>query len=743
MIVMLAFISVMITVTYMTFTAEYVYEATATLSIRDSGEIQNQIFNMPSFLAQKSLINNQVTHLQSRTLAAEVISALQKITYADSLQILGYRQKVAKKTLKTKILARLGKKAIPPKPPTFQDLILRFQRNARVTADPESDIIYLKTRSSTAWEAAILANSWVRAYKAYSQADTRGEVVRTKLFIENKLAEIESQLARAQKALADYQKKEKVVSLSEETQQLVEQSAMFQSELDKTRTNLETTEKKLSFLRKELKETHKYITTDIQQYSTPAIKSIQDLIGGKESERASLEAQLISEGIAFEQSPQLRRLQSHIDGLKKRLTQELSTFINTDMRNQNPLDKSANLIEEIFNLETEEISLNARKNKQKTILAEYKKRLENLPDKSLKLASLELELQVTNNLYFTLRENHEQIKIREAGQMDIVKVVDLAEPPRVAVMPKKGRNLFMGFFFGMLLGVGMAYSRDYFQDAIRSAQDIEKFQVRLLGSVIQSSDNFKSLFSTKRKSQEISRAKSIYPHLIAHKHTHSSIAEAYRSIRTALYFSDTKKPWRTLLVTSPNPSEGKSTTAANLAITIAQKGVKTLLIDADLRKPVIDILFTGSHRKHGFANILSGDVDWHSTIRETTIHGLYIMGAGLDVKNASELISSRALPDFITEVRKEYGAIIFDSAPILPVTDTVVLSSLMDGVILVVKANQTPRESLMKTLKLLKYVKASLIGAILTGIKKQDPYAYSEYFSNYVDYSSEKITSEG
>lgn len=733
-IVFLAMISVIITVGYLTFTAKSVYEASATLSIREAEEFQNQFFNMPSFLAQKSLINNQIVFLKSRSMAGEVIKRLQTLPGADSLRILGKRKSVERQSIKTKILTKLGRPPKKRKPPTFKDHIAKFQKNTRISVEAESNVIVLNARSSVATEAAILVNAWLEAYQAYSRAETQGEIIQTKEFIEAKLAEVERLRDHAQQALAQYQKREKVIALSEETQQLVEQTATYQSEYNRTRTDIEAAENELIYSKSQLAEAQKLILGDIEHITTPGIKAIQKQIADKEAKKAELEGRMIGADVNFNELPQLQTLSDGIEGLKKRLAQEMKKRIDVNWNELNPVDRSDALLDRILTLESELQSLNAREQKQKSILIEYNKKLESLPDKSLKLADLQMDVQVNNRTYLTFRENYEQIKIREAGQMDFVRIVDWAEPPKFPVLPQKGRNLFMGFFFGILLGVGMAYSKDYFEDAIRSPKELDRFNLRLLGTVIQYGRN-KAFprYRFKNKTEEISRAKAIYPHLITHRHNHSSIAETYRSIRTALYFAEPEKPWRTLMVCSGEPGEGKSTTSANLAITIAQKGVKTLLIDADLRRPVLDILFTGSHRKMGLSNVLGANVDWHETVRESTIKNLYVMGAGVGVKNTSELISSSALPVFLNKVRKEYGAVIFDSAPLLPVTDAVVMASLMDGVIMVARADKTRRESFNRSLNLLRDVKARIFGVILTGVKRNDPYGYQDYYSAYVD----------
>jgi capsular exopolysaccharide synthesis family protein len=171
--------------------------------------------------------------------------------------------------------------------------------------------------------------------------------------------------------------------------------------------------------------------------------------------------------------------------------------------------------------------------------------------------------------------------------------------------------------------------------------------------------------------------------------------------------------------------------AANLAITMAQKGIKTLLIDSDLRRPVLDILFTSSHRKTGLTNYLSLVTHWKECIRETSINNLDLMPAGQITSNAAEMLSTRMMKQFLKEARDAYDILLLDSPPLLPVTDATVLSAFVDSVILVARAGKTERKSIRYALELLTNVGVHIMGSVITGVKASEMSGYKAYNESY------------
>lgn len=222
--------------------------------------------------------------------------------------------------------------------------------------------------------------------------------------------------------------------------------------------------------------------------------------------------------------------------------------------------------------------------------------------------------------------------------------------------------------------------------------------------------------------------------LITHNSPKSPISEAYRMLRTNIQFSSFDKPLKTILITSTGPSEGKTTTVCNLAVTFAQSGSKTLIVDADLRKPKVHKVFNIENKK-GLTNILVQKDDFEKMINETMVENLYVLTCGAIPPNPSELLASNAMKNFIQQLKERYDIILLDAPPVGTVTDAAILSTIADGTILVAASGTVEIEGLKRSKELLVNVNANIIGVVLN---KLDKTAKGNYYYYYYYYYSEE-----
>lgn len=220
--------------------------------------------------------------------------------------------------------------------------------------------------------------------------------------------------------------------------------------------------------------------------------------------------------------------------------------------------------------------------------------------------------------------------------------------------------------------------------------------------------------------------------LITNGDAKSPVVEAYKTLRTNIQFSSVDKEMKVVLVTSPSPSEGKSTTISNLAITMAQADQKVLLIDCDLRKPVIHKVFNIDNVK-GITNILVEGIDYKSVLHNVGIENLSILTTGPKPPNPSELLGSARMQEFIASVRKDFDMILIDTAPAVPVTDPAVLSRLVDGVIIVVDYGTSTYEMALKAKENLERVNANILGMVINRVPVTKSYGYYYYYYYYED----------
>ena len=204
-------------------------------------------------------------------------------------------------------------------------------------------------------------------------------------------------------------------------------------------------------------------------------------------------------------------------------------------------------------------------------------------------------------------------------------------------------------------------------------------------------------------------------------------SEAYRTLRTNVTFVNAGQPMHCVVVTSPGPGEGKSTTAANLAITLAQRGAHTLLVDADLRRPIVHKAFN-LVQEPGLTDVLVGTADLREAIRPNVAPKLDLLPSGPQPPNPSELLGSEAMHRLLTQLRGQYDMIVFDSPPILAVTDATVLGAAIDGVIMVLRAGETEEAAAQRALQQLRHVQTRVAGAVLNGIERRRDRYYNHYY---------------
>ncbi|GAA0606302.1 CpsD/CapB family tyrosine-protein kinase [Virgibacillus siamensis] len=218
-------------------------------------------------------------------------------------------------------------------------------------------------------------------------------------------------------------------------------------------------------------------------------------------------------------------------------------------------------------------------------------------------------------------------------------------------------------------------------------------------------------------------------HLITKLNPKSPVSEQFRTVRTNIQYASVDSELKTILVTSSGPEEGKSSSAANLAVVYAQQGKKVLLVDADMRKPTVHYTFRLDNLT-GLSNLLVGDSSIQQAVNETDVENLDVISCGPIPPNPSELLGSKKMEQMINEASMTYDIILFDTPPVLAVTDAQILANLSDGSLLVVRSKQTEYETAQKALEVLQSAQAKLLGSILNDVEKKKNNYYYYYGVN-------------
>ena len=298
-----------------------------------------------------------------------------------------------------------------------------------------------------------------------------------------------------------------------------------------------------------------------------------------------------------------------------------------------------------------------------------------------------------------------------------VSIQDPAEEPVIPLKPKKKLNIILSVIVGLFGGVGLAFFFEYLDDTIKELEDAERIaKWPFLGNVPKITGNGKMT--------------EIRKDLFVNEKPKDPIAEAYRSIRTSIFFSATEEhPLKSIVVTSPGPQEGKTTTLCNLGIAMAQNQKRVLLVDADMRKPRLHEVFKVEAEK-GLSTFLSGQARFDELVRDTGIENLFLVNGGPNPPNPSELLSSNKMKEFMKLAAAKYDFILFDTPPVAILTDAVLLGLASDGVIMVIESGKTSKRAFGRIHKLLDDSRARIIGIILNkiSIHSGSYYYYSYYY---------------
>jgi polysaccharide chain length determinant protein (PEP-CTERM system associated) len=692
-----------------------VYEAATTIMIEKEGGVEDHIFSVSTFMKKEVAVKTQVEILKSRTLAEGVIDA-----------ILNSPNKEAFEEMMT------GKNGVLP---TRKQMVEFLQSNLNVTPIRDTDIIEVRVTAKRPQMAALLANTIAAEYHEQSLQLSRGEISEVRQFLQEQLEIVQDSLRLAEEGLKNYMQEEEVSALPEETAELVKQLATFESLFNEAKIDLEANQKRLDHMKKQLSQQKSQLLEEITQTATPMIAKLREEI----TELEAMRAEYVAQGVE-ESHPKMQQILTRIEETKANLIEETNKLVSRELTLKDPLSYSQELVGKILAMEIEIQSLSAKADALGSIVNRYSQRMNMLPEKSLKLARLQRSTNVGENIFLMLKEKHEEARIKEAGQIGNVRIVDKAIPPEKPIRPKKKLNVLLGAFLGLLLGGGMAFFLESLDTSIKSIEDIENWGLSVLGYVpkIRRTKVVKGIERKKSPIQD-KDVRKVTSNLITHFAPKSPISEAYRTFRTNIQFTNLDSSPQTILVTSPGPGEGKSTTVANLAITFAQMGTKTLLLDTDFRRPILHSIF-GLEKEIGITNYLVGKAPLQLVIKKTGIQNLDIITCGVIPPNPSELLASERMKEFLEELKTQYQMILFDTPPVIAVTDSAVLSLLLDGVVLVASAGQTSQPALARAKTLLENVKARILGVVLNKMEAKSTYGSYYYYYYYHYYGDRKET---
>ncbi len=550
--------------------------------------------------------------------------------------------------------------------------------------------------SVESWEpeaAAMIANTWAQKYIEQNLQSKLDASLKAVKWLSTQVEEMKGKVEESEMKLQTYKEEGNMVSLEDKQNIVVDKLAQLNTKVTEAkakRINAEVIYRQVE----DLLERGEPIETLPGVINNKLIQDLKRNYSQKEGE--------LSESLQRykDKHPKIISLRSELNTLKERIDREVSKILESIRTDY-------------------EVALSQEKKFQRELWVQEQRALD-LNQKAITYGVIKREAESNKQLYDILIRRMKEATISGGVETNNIRVIDAAKTPSRPIRPRKMFNIILGLLVGLFFGSGLALVREQMDNSIKSEEDIRHhLKLPYLGHVP----------GLKLKKSGISAD------LYTYHFPKSIVAEAFRIIRTQIEYSINGLKNKRILITSAGPQEGKSFTSANLAIAIAQTGVKTLLIDCDLRKPSTHRGFNCPNDK-GLSEILEKGLLLEACVRHTPQKDLYVLTSGHASSGPAELLGSQKMENFLVEAGKEYECLIIDSPPILPVTDSILLAGKVDGVVQVVRFGEMDRNIVSKVKSGLKGLGAPIIGVVLNKVNIENRgYYYSHYYYSYYDSS--------
>ena len=378
-----------------------------------------------------------------------------------------------------------------------------------------------------------------------------------------------------------------------------------------------------------------------------------------------------------------------------------------------------------------------RENMLRDAFEKQKQQANKLNESAIEYTLLKRDVETNRTLYEGLLEKLKEAGVTASLRSNNFRIVDAARVPTGPIEPNIPRNLLFALVLGITSGVGLAFLLETMDNTVRTTEQAQLISaLPSLGMIPLGS---KSPANGNNAMQLALAPSNEAVEIVTQARPQSQMAESYRALRTSLLLSSLGAPPKVIMVTSARPQEGKTTTAINSAIVLAQKGARVLLVDADLRRPSIHKTL-GMGPRSGLSNVLTGSATLQQTITVSPVlPDLFILPAGTPPPNPAELLASTNMKQVLDELREQFDHVVVDTPPTLSVTDAVALSPRVDAIILVIRSGQTTKQALRRARDILMQVNAHVTGVLLNAVDLRSPdyYYYYEYQGKYGQYYHE------
>jgi polysaccharide biosynthesis transport protein len=639
---------------------------------------------------------------------------------------------LALQVIKELNLDRIGNPALPSAldlapdplqadPSRTSALLGGFRGSLKVALSPNSRIIEIHYRSADKQMAENVVNTLMLTYVENNFKARFESTMQASDWLSKQLVDLQMKVETSQEKLVHYQKEHEILGIDEKQ--------------NITTAKLDELNKQLTSAESERMDKEAFYHL-VESGDPDAIASS---VGGATESGTNQTGSVLLDTLRARDADlriQVAELNTQFGPSYPKLTQLNNQLKEVDTQIQLEMRKIASKVRGQYTAALQ------RENMLRDALEKQKQEANKLNESAIEYNLLKRDSESYRQLYEGLLEKMKEASVSAGLKSNNFRIIDNARLPASPVEPNIPRNLGFAFVLGLTSGVGLAFLLEGLDNTVRTTEQAQMISgYPPLGMIPLGSKGGREGSNAKRL---VLASSNEAVELVTQVRPQSQMAESYRALRTSLLLSNLGAPPKVIMITSALPQEGKSTTSINCAVVLAQKGVRVLLIDADLRRPSIHKTL-GMGPRSGLSNVLTGSTTLQQAITRTPIlPNLHVLPAGTPPPNPAELLASTNMRDMLAELRDQYDHIVLDTPPTLSVTDAVVLSPRADAIVLVIRSGKTTKQALRRSRDILMQVNAKVSGILLNAVDLSSPdyYYYYEYHGKYARYYRDDEMSE-
>ena len=591
----------------------------------------------------------------------------------------------------------------PSNPNILRDwLVRKFRKALNVERVRESRVVKVNFESTSADMAAQVANALATNYIEYNFHQRYDATRQASGWMEQQLDELKAKVEKSQQAMVDYQRQNAIVNIDDKQDVLDERLA----DLSKQLTAAESDFAQQQSLYQLVKADSAHV----------AMLAQNELLEKLQEKYADLQGQYVDALGQFGPNyPKVGRLKAQVT--------EMQNFI--DQERQRTVER----------VQHDYLAASGRRELLGGAVTQEKVEMGKLSQLLIRHNILKREFETNQQLYNSLLQRLKDATVSAGLRATNIHIIDPPSTPVVPIRPKKLLNTAIGLLVGLILGVTLAFVQEGLDNSIKTAEDAERLVAVPSLAVIPLGPSQRRPRVTGRGQRNGKSLGEGALGLTVLRHPSSTLAEAFRTLRTSVLLSTSPRPPECVLVTSAQAGEGKTSTALNLATAFAQQGDRVLIIDGDLRRPAITAAL-GLPNDKGLSGFLTGAHGLNEVLRQVDPQlPLWVLPAGPIAPNPAELLSSATMRSALRELRRRFRYVLVDSPPLLVVTDATILSTLVDGVILVIESESTARGAVVRARRLLESAGARVLGVVMNKVNLRHDgyygYSYRRYYQSY------------